>query len=264
MPIVPSIQELNRRILAHMDDHGLRTIVIYLSDLRNDPALRYDNLGDTFGDRAINLIQYCRDHRCMSQLIDLLKTDNPLILSVQQPPPDPAWDEWARQRDTAFSAVDTDPPPLPLPDTPAVPMPSVAAARPLPPAISQLELQQAIMVANGLGVYGAIADLYSRGGVLANRGRFSEAIEYYQQALSASKDAGDLNAQLNILGDLATAYLNLIRPGDARTVAFAMVEVGNTYTAQGQYPPALISLQHAYNVFVALAMRWGQAPAICR
>jgi hypothetical protein len=148
MPIVPTIQELNRRILSHMDEHGLRTIVIYLSDTRNDPTLHYDNLGDTFGDRAINLIQYCRDNRCMSQLIDLLKANNPIVLSVQQPPPDPAWDEWAKQRDTP-PKVDLPPAPPPTPpDSPVVlstppTAPISPAAHPLPPGISQYDLQQA-------------------------------------------------------------------------------------------------------------------------
>ena len=253
MPIVPSIQELNRRIIAHIDDHGLRTIVIYLSDLRNDPTLRYDNLGDTFGDRAITLIQYCRDNRCMSQLIDLLKSNNPVVLSVQQPPPDPIWDEWAQQRDSAFTAADTPAPPPTLPGTPAAPPISpTTAARSLPPGISQYDFQYAVSMANRLQVYGEIADLYAVGWSLANHGRALEAADYYQQALSTSKGAGDLNAQVNILSDLARLYLGLARPADARAVAFSLMEVGGTYAAQGQYQLAWASYGQAYNVFMSI------------
>jgi photosystem II stability/assembly factor-like uncharacterized protein len=111
MPIVPTIQELNHRILAHMDDNDLRPLVLYLSDARNDPTLRYDNLGGTFGEQVINLIQYCRDNCCMGQFIDLLKINNPIVLSVQQPPPDPVWDDWAKQRDAAIAKAEDTPAP---------------------------------------------------------------------------------------------------------------------------------------------------------
>jgi tetratricopeptide (TPR) repeat protein len=107
-------------------------------------------------------------------------------------------------------------------------------------------------MANRLGVYGEFADLYALAWVLANQGRFPEAIDYYQRAFSASKDAGDLNAQLNILSDFARLYLSLIRPADARMVAFSLMEVGSAYAAQGQYQPAWNSFGQAYNVFMAI------------
>jgi tetratricopeptide (TPR) repeat protein len=273
MPIVPTIQELNRRILSHMDDHGLRAIVIYLSDTRNDPALRYDNLGDSFGDRAINLIQYCRDNRCMSQLIDLLKSNNPVVLSVQQPPPDPIWDEWAQQRDSAFSKVDPSAPAPTLTDSPASPPASSAlptsSAAGLPEGITLIELQQAAAVVNQLGVYGEAADLHSRALALTKQGRFGEALGYYQQAISASERAGDLSAKRHALADLATAYVLMnqyaqalapyqqafsisMQLGDARAAGTAMTALGNTYAALGQPQQAVASFEQAITLFTQM------------
>ncbi len=257
MPIVPTIQELNRRILSHMDEHGLRTIVIYLSDTRNDPTLRYDNLGDTFGDRAINLIQYCRDNRCMSQLIDLLKVNNPIVLSVQQPPPDPVWDEWATQRDGALAKADTPSPPPTWPDSPpaaspppaGVPPPNAPSDSPRPDGLSPVELQQATIQANTLGVYGEIADLYARAWVLGNHGRFAEAIDCYQQAVAVSEKAGDLNAQINILFDLARTYTRL---GNVRAAGMTAFQIGNLYATLGQLQQAWVSFGQAYNMFISI------------
>lgn len=113
MSIVNSIPELHRRMLA-MDEDNLRTIVFYLSSTRDDPTLRYDNLGDSFSERAMNLLQYCLDNHCMGQLIGLFATYYPIVLSVQQPPPDPSWDPWAKNYDDSPVVPASLPTPTPV------------------------------------------------------------------------------------------------------------------------------------------------------
>lgn len=323
MPTIPTIQELHHRILPLMSTDAMHSIVFYLSEARNGPALRYNQLGDNPNERALNLIEYCRDNCCMSQLIALLK-DNSAALSEPDQAPNPAWDDWAKAYDAQHAKLD---PPTPaaanssagtldLPNQSSVPAQisagnvtdnngntavgsginqsnysgvqggvvnnyyfggmsgSVSSNAPPPPIneeqgdLTPLELQQAASVVSQLHVYGAAAGLYSHALALANRGRFAETVDYFQKAVSASQAAGDLNAQLNILGDLARAYALLgqyaqsfaayqqaiaiaMQTGNARAAGTALFEMGNIYTTLGQTQQAWTTLGQAYNMFMS-------------
>ena len=113
--MTPSLSKLRQQMLEHMDDGDLRLVVFSLSERRNDLALRYENLGDTFNNRVLQLIVYCRTHRCVSDLIAALKETCPVVLAP--PDPDPAWDVWAQGRDTAPVIGDDDPTPVVRPSS---------------------------------------------------------------------------------------------------------------------------------------------------
>ncbi len=141
--------------------------------------------------------------------------------------------------------------------------------------LNPIELQQAAAFVSQLHIFGAAADLYSRALALANRGRFAEMVDYCQRAISASKAVGDLNAQLNILADLARAYAQLgqydqslaayqqaitlaMQIGNPRAAAMAWFELGNIWAMRGQTQQALFSLGQAYNIFTTFG-DWGSA-----
>lgn len=123
-----SIKSLHQRMLAGMGSDDLATLVAYISDARSDTTLRFDNLGDNFGEQALNLLLYCRDRRCLSLLIQNLKECYPVALATTPPHPDPAWEVWAQQVDAA--RVNTDA--LPSPNTGVVAAESLAALDPMP------------------------------------------------------------------------------------------------------------------------------------
>ncbi|WP_051304111.1 tetratricopeptide repeat protein [Calidithermus chliarophilus] len=146
-------------------------------------------------------------------------------------------------------------------------------------ALEHLKAAYELFSSLGLNSRGSISNLVNLGMLYQRLGDSARALELFEQALAASREAGDQLAQTAVLNNLANLYLGKGEWAKARTLfqralskarqlGLRQFEVdnldglGQVYTALGQHPQALRTHAQTLSIARTLGDREGEVDAL--